>query len=92
MDGTAFEYHAPLQSDSPWPTYRRTIRNSGSSPLTAQYQDDRPWFSPTGKGIFSTPIIDGDGVVYIGAANDRRAMWASHQRVSQILAPARRSG
>ncbi len=68
-EGTAFEYDAPLQTDSPWPTYRRTVRNTGSSPLTGEYQGDEPWFFQTGKGIFSTPVIDGDGVVYVGSAD-----------------------
>ena len=68
-EGTAFEYDAALQADSPWPTYRRTIRNTGSSPLTGEYQGDEPWFFQTGKGIFSTPVIDGDGVVYVGSAD-----------------------
>lgn len=64
-----FEYEAPLQPGAPWPTYRRTIRNSAASPLPATYQGDKPWFFQTGKGIFSTPIIDENGVVYIGSAD-----------------------
>ena len=60
---------APVQAGAFWPTYRRTLRNSGSSPIHAGYQGDQPWFFQTGKGIFSTPIIDAEGVIYVGSAD-----------------------
>jgi outer membrane protein assembly factor BamB len=66
-----FEYHAPLQAGAPWPTFRRTIRNSGFSPILAEYQGDQPWFFQTGKGIFSTPIIDAEGTIYVGSADHK---------------------
>jgi outer membrane protein assembly factor BamB len=64
-----FEYRAPLQSGAPWPTFRRTIRNRGYAPIRAEYQGDEPWFFQTGKGIFSTPIVDEDGIIYFGSAD-----------------------
>jgi outer membrane protein assembly factor BamB len=67
--GEGFEHDAPLQDDAPWPTYRRTARNTGSTPLAGEYRGDQPWFFQTGKGIFSTPVVDGDGVVYVGSAD-----------------------
>jgi outer membrane protein assembly factor BamB len=69
MSSKTFAYEAPLQPGAPWPTYRRTIRNSGRSPLPATYQGDKPWFFQTGKGIFSTPIIDEQGIIYVGSAD-----------------------
>ena len=60
---------SPYHSDSFWPTYRRTLRNNANSPLRANYQDDHPWFFQTGKGIFSTPIIDEQNVIYVGSAD-----------------------
>src|SRR5262249_57872874 len=27
------------------------------------------WSFPTGRGVFSTPVIDGDGNVYVGSAD-----------------------
>ncbi|HEY2636369.1 MAG TPA: PQQ-binding-like beta-propeller repeat protein, partial [Solirubrobacteraceae bacterium] len=30
---------------------------------------DRPWSFRTGKGIFSTPVVGGDGTVYVGSAD-----------------------
>ncbi|MFN2137580.1 MAG: PQQ-binding-like beta-propeller repeat protein [Candidatus Promineifilaceae bacterium] len=63
------DYHAPVQNGAPWPTFRRTLRNSGSSPLHAAYQGEKPWFFQTGKGIFSTPVIDADEMIYFGSAD-----------------------
>ncbi len=62
-------YQAPVQEDSPWPTFRRDQRNSGASPIVAAYQGDQPWAFKTGKGIFSTPVIDNQGAIYVGSAD-----------------------
>jgi outer membrane protein assembly factor BamB len=49
--------------------FRRDARNTGSSPISGDYAGDRPWFLQTGKGIFSTPIIDAEGVIYVGSGD-----------------------
>lgn len=64
-----FNYKFPVPSDSPWPTFRRDLRNSGHSPIRAQYKGDRPWAFQTGKGVFSTPVIDGQGAIYVGSGD-----------------------
>ncbi len=64
-----YGYQVPVQQDSPWPLFRRDQRNTGRSPLPASYRGDRPWSFTTGKGIFSTPIIDAAGVIYVGSAD-----------------------
>lgn len=64
-----YGYDIPVQPESPWPTFRRDRRNTGASPLPAEYQGDRPWRFQTGKGIFSTPVIDADGLIYFGSAD-----------------------
>lgn len=64
-----FGYEVPVQPESPWPTFRRDQRNTGRSPLPAVYTGDAPWRFDTGKGIFSTPVVDGDGVIYVGSAD-----------------------
>jgi outer membrane protein assembly factor BamB len=64
-----FGYDVPVQPDSPWPTFRRDRRNTGASPLPAAYLGDQPWSFQTGKGIFSTPVIDADGLIYFGSAD-----------------------
>ncbi len=58
-----------MEDASPWPTFRRDSRNTGYSPLPAAYQGDQPWSFQTGKGIFSTPVIDASGAVYVGSAD-----------------------
>ena len=61
-------YTIPLDPHSPWPKFRADARQSGRSdagtPGTA-----RPWVFQTGRGIFSSPVIDAEGVVYIGSAD-----------------------
>ena len=64
-----FNYDVPVDPAAPWPLFRRDRRNTGQSALPATYAGDRPWSFATGKGIFSTPVIDGDGTVYVGSAD-----------------------
>ncbi len=52
-----------------WPTFRHDSRNSGCSSLAGVYTGGEPWFFQTGKGIFSTPVIDASGVIYVGSAD-----------------------
>ena len=40
-----------------------------AAPRRAAVGGGRLWAFPTGKGIFSTPVIDGDGTVYVGSAD-----------------------
>ncbi len=64
-----YGYRVPVQADAPWPTFRRDERNTGRSPIAARYHGDRPWSFATGKGIFSTPVVDGRGTIYVGSAD-----------------------
>ena len=64
-----FGYQVPVQAGSPWPTFRHDHRNTGRSPLPASYHGDQPWHFQTAKGIFSTPVIDEQGVIYFGSAD-----------------------
>ncbi len=54
---------------SPWPTFRHDSRSTGFSSIRAVYTGDKPWMFQTGKGIFSTPVIDDNGTVYVGSAD-----------------------
>lgn len=67
----AYQYEVPVQATSPWPEMRHDHRNTASSPVRARYRGERPWAFRTGKGIFSTPFIGGDGTVYVGSADTR---------------------
>lgn len=55
---------------SPWPTFRHDTRNTGFSDIRAAYvEGEEPWMFQTGKGIFSTPVIDDKGTIYVGSAD-----------------------
>ena len=73
LPSAPYGYEVPVQDDSPWPSFRRTRRNTGRSPIAAAYPEGtayaEPWSFETGKGIFSTPILGGDGTVYVGSAD-----------------------
>ena len=77
-DTTAAAYEVPLDPDSPWPKFRRNARQNGRSPVTPSISGDVPWVFTTDKGIFSTPVIDGEGNIYVGSA-DRRMYALSDQ-------------
>src|SRR5690242_18489063 len=62
-------YEVPVQASSPWPEMRRDRRNTGASPIRSIYHGDRPWGFQTGRGIFSTPVVGGNGDIYVGSAD-----------------------
>jgi outer membrane protein assembly factor BamB len=64
-----YAYDVPVDPRSPWPKFRRTAAQDGRSPVRPTTTGGHLWVFPTGKGIFSTPVIGGDGTVYIGSAD-----------------------
>ncbi|HTX79717.1 MAG TPA: PQQ-binding-like beta-propeller repeat protein, partial [Longilinea sp.] len=67
-DQSAFQ--VPVQDNAYWPLFRYDQRNTGSSPQPATFvSGETPWMFQTGKGVFSTPIIDHNGNIYIGSAD-----------------------
>ena len=65
-----YHYAVPVQQSSPWPTMRRDMSNTGFSPVVGRYRaGEKPWSFKTGKGIFSTPVIGGNGTIYVGSAD-----------------------
>ena len=73
----------PLDSESPWPKFRANPLQNGRSSVTPAVSNAAPWEVMTANGVFSTPVIDGDGTVYIGSgdhlfyafAADGRELW-----------------
>ncbi len=59
----------PLAPDSPWPKFRQNPQQDGVAPVTPSLEGGALWAFPTGKGIFSTPVVGGDGTVYVGSAD-----------------------
>ncbi|MBI4507983.1 MAG: PQQ-binding-like beta-propeller repeat protein [Deltaproteobacteria bacterium] len=66
---TPDELGVPLSPDSPWPKFRQNARQNGRSPVKPSMTGGALWEFPTGKGIFSTPVVGGDGTVYVGSAD-----------------------
>lgn len=66
------ERHAgvPLDPASPWPKFRANPLQNGRSPVAVAVDPARrPWTFRTGKGVFSSPVIDAEGNVYLGSAD-----------------------
>lgn len=64
-----FAWEVPLDPASPWPKFRADPRQTGRSPLRATRSDAEPWVFETGKGVFSSPVIDAEGTAYVGSAD-----------------------
>ena len=61
-------FGVPLAADSPWPKFRRDAEQRGAAPFTGA-RGGPMWSFPTGKGIFSSPVVGGDGTIYVGSAD-----------------------
>ena len=64
-----FDYEVPLDPHSPWPKFRRNPHQNGRSPLLPQDSGRAPWVFRTGKGVFSSAVVDADGTIYIRAGD-----------------------
>jgi outer membrane protein assembly factor BamB len=56
------------QPDSPWPKFRGDAIQSGATTRRLS-AGGVFWSFPTGKGIFSSPVVGADGTVYVGSAD-----------------------
>jgi outer membrane protein assembly factor BamB len=74
--GGPAEPGVPLAAGSPWPKFRANARQDGRSDVRPTLAGGALWSFPTGKGIFSSPVVGADGTVYVGSA-DRTfyALW-----------------
>jgi outer membrane protein assembly factor BamB len=63
----------PVAADSPWPKFRADARQTGRGDIKPTV-GGAAWSFPTGGGVFSSPVVDGDGTVYIGSAD--RTLYA----------------
>lgn len=55
--------------DAPWPVFRGDSKNSGHANVIPRYNGKAPWSYKTGRGIFSSPVVDGSEHIYIGSAD-----------------------
>ena len=66
---SSYSYLVPLAPDSPWPKFRGDAAQTGRSPVAPSTDGQELWVYKTAKGIFSTPVVGGDGTIYIGSAD-----------------------
>ena len=59
----------PLEKKSPWPKFRGNAAQDGRSSVKPGASGGALWSFPTGKGIFSSPVVAADGSVLIGSAD-----------------------
>ncbi len=59
----------PLAAGSPWPKFRGDAAQDGRSAIKPSLTGGTYWDFPTGKGVFSSPIVAADGTVYFGSAD-----------------------
>lgn len=69
LEDGRFDYDIPLDPESPWAKFRANALQNGRSPVVPAENSLTPWVYQTGKGIFSSPVVDGDGYCYIGSAD-----------------------
>ncbi len=65
-----------FQSGSPWPKFRGDAAQTGRSAIKPTSTSGQFWVYPTGKGVFSSPIVGRDGTIYVGSAD--RSFYALH--------------
>lgn len=69
-NNNGFRYDLPLDPKSPWPKFRANSLQNGRTTVKPLYNSKlKPWTFKTGKGIFSSPVVDAHGTVYIGSAD-----------------------
>lgn len=64
-----FVYDLKLDPTSPWPKFRANSLQTGRTSVVPVITNLKPWQIETGKGIFSSPVIDSSGTVYIGSGD-----------------------
>lgn len=64
-----YPYGVPLDPASPWPKFRADAPQTGFTPVDGEDTGAEPWTFETGNGVFSSPVVDGDGNVYVGSAD-----------------------
>lgn len=59
----------PPLRDAPWPKFRANAEQSGRVAFSLVDDGSELWSFPTSRGIFSSPVVDGDGNIYIGSGD-----------------------
>ncbi len=57
-----------FESSSPWPKFRGNAQQDGRATFSPR-AGGALWSYPTQKGVFSSPVVGGDGTIYVGSAD-----------------------
>ena len=87
--GSSPSHDAPFAVDSPWPKFRDDAAQNGRGSIKPTATTGAFWSFRTGKGIFSSPVVAGDGTIYVGSA-DRTLLRAARRDGSVSLEAAHR--
>src|SRR5262249_19329460 len=60
VKGTRGPYDVPLDPRSPWPKFRRNAVQDARGTVHPRLDGGHLWAFHTGRGIFSSPVVDGD--------------------------------
>lgn len=66
-NGSAFD-QGPL-FPSTWPKFRGNMQQTGRSSAQPKVSNAKVWSFQTGKGIFSSPIVGPNDIIYVGSAD-----------------------
>ena len=66
----------PFAASAPWPKFRADARQTGRSAIRGDATTGARWSFPTGKGVFSSPVVGADGTIYVGSAD--QTFYALH--------------
>ena len=67
--GAAAGPTVPVAPTSPWPKFRGTALQDGVGQTHASTTGGAQWSYQTGRGVFSSPVVGGDGTIYVGSAD-----------------------
>ena len=59
----------PFRNGAPWPKFRANAEQSGRVSFSLVDDGSDLWSFATSRGIFSSPVVDGDGNIYIGSGD-----------------------
>ena len=80
----AAAYDVPLDPHSPWPKFRRDARQTGLGGVRPHRSGLRPWAFHTRRGVFSSPVISGDGTVYVGLGRPALLCHLPHRAAALV--------
>ncbi len=58
-------------ADTPWPKFKRDLRNTGQSPYNGPQTNNKIWSYTTGGIVYNSPVVGADGTIYVGSGDNK---------------------